>query len=1278
MPSLERNFWPLGWIPSDDSNNGRKDGLLRMDNLTLDKKGALSLIPGTKKISSGAFGSTMLNIYSRYMNGKKYRYVHSGTEILRNYGGAGSLTSFDLGFLSGGIAQYSAFGTGFGHVFACCGTVKRRDNGTNQYDMGITSTGAPTLSVNAPSSKTVSGTFANWDTVAVENDSVYNKAAGYIEADTDPSSLRSVMQLGYNTATTIDGTDLGGTGKQTDNDTFSAIIRVTDTSTFVKVRLEFLLQAPTATSYTNDVANYYWHEWKTEELRQGINIWNTVNCLRSEFERVGNDDALSWATIKGIRIIFIATSSQVSCVLADAKFEGGTTGPLIGDYEYKQVNVINTGTYLEISPAGPTSAKVNVKNASVQVTPYAAPPNVNEVWIYRRGGTDGDWRGVKILTSSLGSAFTDGVSDSDLILNDPGFDERYSTLNEYLENIPDHIVGMEGPFFGRMIYITQGAVYISEPNCPSLYDTRHVYENSSATGGSEINLFITKVSDQEILIGSTQEIYSFRGRGDESDDGGLLDFIISPLGIKQPPIDSAHSVESNSLLYHANDGWRVLAGSNSDLITKELDVYYRGQSAQGIGKVRVEPNNGVFASCCYGKGRILLCVEHITNGRLIHCYNTITKTWELPYINSALGAMSVFTEEDGTVICSSDTDKYLRELFIGTLFDEATKLPVQLTTVYDDNGQPFNRKDTSVLKICADTGGDVANVVLKVDGSGTTYYLGSLSFTGKEEKYFKIKDTIGKKKSFQLEITGNFSTFVLYGFGIEHEVLPKQEAIIRIPNNNLGNTGRKRFISFPMVLDCLGNTVTVTPIIDDVNYGIPATFNNDGKKTERVYFTSETTGTDLGVLIEASAGYFELYDLPLGEAISEQLPSPTKYLVLSNNNLGTNARKRFNNIPFVCDTKGGTITVIPVVDGVNQTSQTFSAAFKKTFVYEFKSGISPTDTICTDLGFIVSSNTEFEFYGLLKPKEMEILPDPIKYLRTSEDNFGIFAYKQFNNIPIVMNTGGATVTVIPILDGVQQLPQTFVSTYKKTHIYQFPDDVTAIDVALILSGTDYFEFYGLLKPQSLEVKPELVNFLRIPYSNYGVASKKRVRVIPMTINTFGADVIYTPIVDGSALSPTTLNTSRKQTVFHYITYETDVFGIDIGGTLDGVNNFEFYGLEKPEVVETLPVGKRFDQFGPIEFDRQGMVRMLLLNMMTEGTTIGYKIYRDDVVILTSSFTATVNKQQVYTISMPKGVYATVCRFELYSTSPFYVFDARARIAISGNDTDLKTVRIKSS
>src|SRR5205823_3649757 len=93
-----------------------------------------------------------------------------------------------------------------------------------------------------------------------------------------------------------------------------------------------------------------------------------------------------------------------------------------------------------------------------------------------------------------------------------------------------------------------------------------------------------------------------------------------------------------------------------------------------------------------------------------------------------------------------------------------------------------------------------------------------------------------------------------------------------------------------------------------------------------------------------------------------------------------------------------------------------------------------------------------------------------------------------------------------------------------------------------------FEFYGVIVPQDIEVLPPRLEYLRIPNNNLGVPARKRVRTLPMVIDTYGKDVTFTPIVDGLLQPNTTIfNTSGKITVYHY--FSTDVFGTDFVGIL---------------------------------------------------------------------------------------------------------------------------------
>ena len=117
------------------------------------------------------------------------------------------------------------------------------------------------------------------------------------------------------------------------------------------------------------------------------------------------------------------------------------------------------------------------------------------------------------------------------------------------------------------------------------------------------------------------------------------------------------------------------------------------------------------------------------------------------------------------------------------------------------------------------------------------------------------------------------------------------------------------------------------------------------------------------------------------------------------------------------------------------------------------------------------------------------------------------------------------------------------------------EDIIGINVGGRLSGDVEFEFYGPLKPRIIEELPDRLRFFVVPENNFGIAAKKRVRTLPLVINTNGQDVTFTPIIDGVPDTPTIFNTPSKRTVLHY--FVDDVFGIDFRGELSGANPFDF-------------------------------------------------------------------------------------------------------------------------
>ena len=135
--------------------------------------------------------------------------------------------------------------------------------------------------------------------------------------------------------------------------------------------------------------------------------------------------------------------------------------------------------------------------------------------------------------------------------------------------------------------------------------------------------------------------------------------------------------------------------------------------------------------------------------------------------------------------------------------------------------------------------------------------------------------------------------------------------------------------------------------------------------------------------------------------------------------------------------------------------------------------------------------------------------------------------------------------------------------------------------------------------------------------------------MPMELNTNGNDVTFTPIVDGVSGTPTTFNTTHRQTVLHYFT--DDQFGIDYSGQLEGTDWFECYGLAKPVDVEVLPVGKKFDQVGPMDLDRLGKLMGFRVKVYATGTSLPFKIYMNDVEAWSGTIVTVPNQLRIYEV-----------------------------------------------
>jgi hypothetical protein len=315
----------------------------------------------------------------------------------------------------------------------------------------------------------------------------------------------------------------------------------------------------------------------------------------------------------------------------------------------------------------------------------------------------------------------------------------------------------------------------------------------------------------------------------------------------------------------------------------------------------------------------------------------------------------------------------------------------------------------------------------------------------------------------------------------------------------------------------------------------------------------------------------------------------------------------------------------------------------------------------------------------------DLRPQQITFIRLLSTNYGASAPKRVYTVPFVADFLGHTLTFTPIVDGVSKTPVTFTGTGKRTYQFDFgeitppgEDVLRGTDYEYTIghpTGNDLFEFFGMLEVKTLEVYPDTQVALWIPPTNFGIPNKKRVRVWPFVIDTWSTPSVFTPIVDGTVLTSLqqTFTTTDKYTVF--VQYTEDVFGVDYGGFWSGTP-FSMFKAENPDIVQVLPIARRFDQVGPEELFRWGRIKQFELRVLPFGVAIPYTLYINDNSRIAGTITTVSGVEKSYFIGVPKGTNGEIVRIELGPTEfDFHRFYMRLQVFKTGRDTDLEWVTL---
>jgi hypothetical protein len=1341
--NLTHTNWPKGWRPDFDAVNGDPSGLVRMDNLTLDSTGVISLIEGMTQLGQN-YIDFVSDLFSLNIGGTEYIWVATGNGSSVSRTTMPNLIPGQVNMAVNGAGTPSAracFGACLGQTLAFAGQMRTKDPiSSAPLPLGLLTPGGVFGTSGTATALNQSTLLVTGGTPIIQEGTDAGSSDSSILINVDPTSLEGVGVLALGT---FDTTSIGGlqsSDLSTDLFQFTFSLNFPNPSAVNVLQIQVLLD-PNPSDPTG-YQNYYTFNVDTSpggalnfSLLSGPDVASVITIARGAFTRVGGNSTLDWTTVTGIRVTCQCTATA-NFYFYNPGFIGGSTGQLNGVYNYVQVNARDNGSYVALSPVSlpfyvknagsPTTNNTNVTviNGSVQLHPAATiDSQVTESWYFRIAASNVglDSTGNSLNASSLdqyyfcgkaNGTFQDTLSDNEII-------EIGITLNSFLQTlratdkngITDNIFGCEGLIFGRMLYMGQSFIYLSDFLNPDAIDSRYTLKPSGDS--NEKNLFIRKIANGSLILATTRDLYEVTGTFNPLPNG-TIDVTLIPIGDAYPPLSQDHVQTQGGVFYIASDGIRFTTGQHSQNVSPLLQYLFQGQTRHNVPPFLIQGGNAARYPITAGHNRIYTSIPCTDGTRRLIVYDVNASLFYLRYTDP----ICLYVTPNGEVLAGyyiaftpGATQGSIFQLESGRGITSATGnegYPITFTTVFDANGQPRNRKDTFTLKLILDTGGSPVTVYIQKDGAGVTaagaqtwISLGNVSANGMSTVYIPLNNgddgsniTLGFRYAIRIVDVNLLVTFKLYEMTIEYDPRPEQVDYLRIQPSNLGTVSRKRIVNYAFVIDTLGNNITFTPYIDNSNAGIaPANsvVATTRKQTYIHYFTQEQIGTDINGIL--SGGVFEFYGLNDQEIISEKMPVPVKFLVIPAENYGTPNRKRHTSYKFQINTRGDTVSFTPIIDGTSYPSQNFNTTTKQLVEYFFSS--SNGDVTGRDIGGILQSIddiTPFEFYGVVTPQQIEQLPDRLLYFVIPVTDYGTPNRKRHTSYKFSINTNGQQVVFTPTLDGITYDPLTFATAGRRTVEYFFntaDGDIIGIDVGGTLAAltSTPFEFYQTVVPQQVETLPPRLEFFRIPNSNFGVAARKRIRTIPIVIDTYGFNVTFTPIVDGVPGLPTTLNTLGKTTTYHF--FATDVFGTDFGGTLsDSVNPFEFYELGTPEDVETLPVPKQYDQLGPVRFDRIGKIFNIRIRLITNGTltAMPLTIYGDNnpsnptyagAPLYNTTFPVVPQTDQVYEIQLPKSINTTMARVTIGPFAPsFHRYDMQIRVSQSGMETDAQWIPLR--
>lgn len=508
--------------------------------------------------------------------------------------------------------------------------------------------------------------------------------------------------------------------------------------------------------------------------------------------------------------------------------DSSVPGAIVYDWRYIYYSTAS-GAKSNPSPTVNGIAVV-AKKGEVSVT-ASTDPQVDQIWIFRRGGTNTQtWR-FSFSTSNTSGVVIDNNTDSSVALteeieitNDVPFTSVDSSGNEITE-VP--LPYAAGPFIGKYILACgdverPGHLYWTNPGAP---DTHSPENNVQVTSHREPLLGVL-IYGPLPYVWSRDNLYAVDFGGPNAIPTFSPRLTQCGAGIVGP---NAWTV-CDAIYFVSKDGVYMTDGQGPAVSISEeyLRPLFHGISVSNFSPIDLSLADDIRLETA---GEILyLCYVDTLGARKLLTYHKLYKRWE-SQSSAAMFEGKIYEDENQSErkIYLGTTDAKVYRLDESSILDGASTIAVNARTGGVDFGMPQTMKELGNMIVDCDPQGGTIYMTPYIDGEVSALGTQALTGNGRQKIPLSLSDTFCYQVAFDWVWTGAAK---LYQFDVlfraDEEVIKHWE----FPPTTHGLPGWMQTRDAYFVLRST-SAVTLTVEVDgvaDTPYSIPPTSGNKMKQ----------------------------------------------------------------------------------------------------------------------------------------------------------------------------------------------------------------------------------------------------------------------------------------------------------------------------------------------------------------------------------------------------------------------------------------------------------------